>query len=550
MKDGPVVVADERLRTFLHAVPELLRADRAPSAQVARVAELARTLMDGRFAAVALLQDDGDLGNTAWAGLPRTVTARWGRHPLRPMLLHTVELAGGTLRLSDPGDLSALGLPAGHPEMTSFLGTTLRHRGRPLGVLYLADPENGKPWTEADEALADRFGVAVGEALGGVALLRDALKSRRWMRAAATMTRDVLSPRVDEPLRLISDWARELAEADIVTLMLLDRDREPVRVRIRYARGMHAQETLSGHDFLLESSRWTQRVIETGRGQVLTHLPSAERDGFRQLSGVDLGPAMMLPLQGVESVFGTLFLGRVSESARFTQADAEIAGTFAHHAAMVLELAAARDVTEQLHRLEERQRIARDLHDHVIQRLYGAGMSLNRIARTGDDDVRAGIEAAVAGLDDTIRQIRSTILGLRSAEDNYVTFEKLVMDIAAEATPLLGFEPAVSLEAPAGEVTGRLAGDLAACVREGLSNVVRHAGAHHVEIHASVDASRLRLTLRDDGVGIQSVRRSGLRNLAERAAQHGGTFDLTSEPGAGTVLTWDLPLPAERARGS
>jgi len=363
------------------------------------------------------------------------------------------------------------------------------------------------------------------------------------------MTRDVLAPKVDEPLRLISDRARELAEADVVALMLLDRDEEPARVRIRYARGLHVQESLHNHDFLLQDSRWTERVIETGRGQVLAHLPDAERGGFRAMSGIDIGPAMMLPLQGVESVFGTLFLGRVTESPRFSQADAEIAGTFAHHAAMVLELASARDVAEQLHRLEDRQRIARDLHDHVIQRLYGTGMSLNRLASRSDGDVRAGIETAIGALDDTIRQIRSTILSLRTAEDPYATFEKLVMDIAAEATPLLGFEPQVHLEAPAGEVSGRLAGDLAACVREGLSNVVRHAHADKVEIDAWVDATGMRLTLHDNGSGIRSERRSGLLNLAERASQHGGTFEVSSPPGDGTLLIWVVPIPSQRRPG-
>jgi signal transduction histidine kinase len=502
--------------------------------------------MGAHFATAALVQDDGELGQAGFAGLPRALTSSWGRHPLRPILLHTVDLAGGTLRLTEDADIAALGLPPGHPEITSFLGATLRRRGRAFGVVYLGESENGQPWTEEDEALMGSLGAAVGEALGTVDLLRDALKSRRWMRAATTMTRDVLSPRVDEPLRLISDRARELAEADIVALMLLDREQEPACVRIRYARGLHAQESLHGHDFSLDDSKWTERVIQTARGQVLANLPDAERDGFRAMSGVDIGPAMMLPLQGIESVFGTLFLGRISESPRFSQADAEIAGTFAHHAAMVLELASARQVAEQLHRLEDRQRIARDLHDHVIQRVYATGISLNRLGRSSDGEVSAGISAAVAALDETIRQIRSTILSLRSNEDNYVTLEKLVMDIAGEATPLLGFEPQVSLEAPAGEVTGRLAGDLAACVREGLSNVVRHAHADRVEIHASVDSSRMRLTLRDNGVGISSERRSGLLNLAERATEHGGTFELCSEPGDGTQLTWVVPFPGQR----
>jgi signal transduction histidine kinase len=268
---------------------------------------------------------------------------------------------------------------------------------------------------------------------------------------------------------------------------------------------------------------------------------------------------MLIPLQGQDTVLGALFLGRLSEAPRFTEADVEVAGTFARHAAIVLELAAAREVAEKVQRLEDRNRLARDLHDHVIQRLYGTGMSLQRLTGRVDGDVRARLEAAVTALDDTITQIRTTIMSLRSADEHHVTLEKLVSEIVSEAAPLLGFEPLVSLEAPSGEVSGPLAADLAACVREGLSNVVRHASASHVEVVATVDGDGggdggagggVRLTVRDDGVGIRSSRRSGLANLAERAVQHGGSFEIETGPGAGTALTWVVPFPQQRPPSS
>ncbi len=528
---------------LLAALPELMRADRPHAARVARVAELGRSVFGADVAGAALLQDDGTLGPPCFAGMPPVAVGRGPVDPFSERLLQEVEEAGGTLRLSGPAALSALRLPPGHPELHTFLGTRLCGNGRTVGILYVGQRRPGPAWTEEDEALAGELGAGLGEAVAGVQLLRDALKARRWMSAATSMTRDLLAPDLDEPLRLVSDRARELSEAHLVAVMLLG---EHDRVRIRYARGLHSEEALLGREFALEDSAWVRRVLRSRRGQVVAHLPDVERGGFHEMSGADLGPGMLIPLQGQDSVLGALFLGRLSEAPRFTEADVEVAGTFARHAAIVLELAAAREVADKVQRLEDRNRLARDLHDHVIQRLYGTGMSLQQLAGRVDGDVQARLETAVSSLDETISQIRTTIMSLRTADEHHVTLEKLVSEIVSEAAPLLGFEPLVSLEAPSGEVAGALAADLAACVREGLSNVVRHASASHVEVVATVDRGGVRLTVRDDGVGIRSTRRSGLANLAERAAQHGGTFEVETAPGAGTALTWVVPFPRQR----
>jgi signal transduction histidine kinase len=261
------------------------------------------------------------------------------------------------------------------------------------------------------------------------------------------------------------------------------------------------------------------------------------------MSGVELGPAMLLPLRGTDHVRGALFLARYRESARFSEADLETASAFADHAAVSLELAAARETTEQLRLMEERNRIARDLHDHVIQRLYATGMSLQRVTRMVEGEARERVELGVGMIDETISQIRDTIQALRTAEQAAaMTLGTLVVTIGREATPLLGFAPVIALEPPANEISGPLAADLAASVREGMSNVVRHAHATSVELAGRIEASTLLLTLRDDGVGIRSNRRSGLANLAQRTRQHGGRLDVSSPPEGGTVLSWEIPL--------
>jgi signal transduction histidine kinase len=204
-------------------------------------------------------------------------------------------------------------------------------------------------------------------------------------------------------------------------------------------------------------------------------------------------------------------------------------------------------VAEHLQVLEERNRIGRDLHDHVVQRLYGTGMSLQRVVKELHGPPAERITDAIGILDDTIRQIRNTIMSLRSPDEE-ATLEVLIGDIAREAASLLGFSPLVALEAPAGELGGPLAADLAACVREGISNAVRHANAGTIEIHAEVDTSALVLTLRDNGVGIQSNRRSGLDNMAARVRRYGGKLEVSSAPGAGTELSWRVPMPRKPSR--
>jgi signal transduction histidine kinase len=530
------LTVDEKVRHVLTVVPTLLRADRPPAAALPHVTDLARTLFNAERAGATLLEDDGTLGAMNFAGIPRQPTGAYGPSRSERGLFNQLARLEEVLRVDDVPAQALLADAA--PGIRHLLGIPLCSGRRTIGLLYVADPLGGGPFTADDEQVAKALGETVGSALDNAALLRDALRDRAWMRAANAMTRDLLSE-VDEPLRLISDRARDLAEADLVLMLIRDGD----EMRVRYARGLGSENELPGTTYPAHHAV-TGRVLSSGRSVMIADLSQAtEPVEIRRIGDVDLGPAMLVPLHGATEVLGALFLCRHQGARRFSEADLETAGTFADHAAVSLELAGAREVAEKLRLLEERNRIARDLHDHVIQRLYATGMSLQQVLSKVDESTRARIELSVSTLDDTIRQIRNTIMTLRSPEESGSTLGTLAVTIMREAAPLLGFSPVVALEAPVQEISGSLAADLAACIREGMSNVVRHARAEQVELRGSTDGGQLTLVLKDDGIGIRSSRRSGLDNLSKRVQQHGGTLEISTAAGGGTQLTWRVPLP-------
>ncbi len=529
---------DDRIRTFLTVMPRLLRAERSPVAALRDIADVAREIFEATCAGAALLEDDGAFGPMGFSGLTPDVVKALSASADGHLLFSGVN-GTGTVRYDDVGTAASRArVPAAHPPLRHVLATPLRAQERVLGVLYIADRTDGEPFSSAAERLADATGGLMGAALENAQLLRDALHARSWMRAATGITQELFAGELRRPLQHIADRVHELADADCVGLAVL----EDEALVVRHATGPDLDPLVLGRLLPLERTRLAERTIRSGRGQVIAALDPETRDSLRAWSGIEVGPAMMLPLRGADGVLGIMFVGRAVGAARFDETDVEIAGSFANHASIAVEMANARQVAEHLHLLEDRNRIGRDLHDHVVQRLYGTGMTLQRVVKQVDGPTRDRVADAIATLDDTIRQIRETISSLQSP-DEQVTLEKLIGEIAREATPLLGFSPLVALEEPTGELAGPLAADLAACVREGLSNAVRHSRADSVEIHGAVDTSSLVLTLRDDGIGIQSDRRSGLDNMATRVKAYGGSLNVRSGPGEGTELSWRVPMP-------
>lgn len=258
-----------------------------------------------------------------------------------------------------------------------------------------------------------------------------------------------------------------------------------------------------------------------------------------------------VPIRVRDEVFGNLYLTDKTTAEVFSDVDEELVVGLAAAAGVAIENARLHARVQDLRLVEDHERIARDLHDTVIQRLFATGLSLQGVAGLVRSDAHAAVEridSAVEELDLTVKEIRSAIFGLEMSRVAREGLRGRALETAREAGEALGFEPTLYVEGPLDTgVTDELAQDLLATLREALSNVARHAKASRVNIGMTVGDGEVCLTVSDDGVGppegdIQSG--NGLRNMAARAERHGGSMDLRRDPQtSGTLLEWRVPRP-------
>jgi signal transduction histidine kinase len=286
-------------------------------------------------------------------------------------------------------------------------------------------------------------------------------------------------------------------------------------------------------------------VLATGEPVTVEEFSRDERVARVARERMTLGPAMIFPLGGPGNVRGVLTVGRRPGSMPLASAAVEMVGSFAAQAGVALELADARRDAEQITVLQDRERIARDLHDLVIQRLYATGMSLQgAMPLISRPEAADRVSRAVDALDDTIGDIRSAIFALQARHDvKHASLRERILEIMDEMTGPLGFAPSLTLTGDLGEhVPEEIARHMLGALRESLSNAARHADARRVDVIVDAGADLI-LVVRDDGVGLREItRRSGLANLADRAEQLGGTLKVGSADGGGTELHWQVPL--------
>jgi signal transduction histidine kinase len=258
-----------------------------------------------------------------------------------------------------------------------------------------------------------------------------------------------------------------------------------------------------------------------------------------------LGPAIILPLGAPGDVRGVFTVGRDTGAMPLAPEAVEMVQTFAAQAGIALELAEHRRDAERLAILSDRDRIARDLHDLVIQRLYATGMSLQgAMPLLTRPEAATRVSTAVDALDETIREIRSAIFSLQSRGDaKQFGLRAKVLEVVDQMTPALGFAPSLRLVGPLDEAVPAEVGEqMLSALREALSNAARHAAASRVDVTVDVGPELL-LRVRDDGTGIgQTTRRSGLANMAERASDLGGKLTIAAANGGGTQLDWRVPV--------
>jgi signal transduction histidine kinase len=534
-----VIRAQERLQGLLRATRSVVsRLDLNETLR--HIVEAACELVDAPYGALGVIAPSGSgLEAFVHSGLDEATVAAIGGLPEGKGLLGVLIEEPHAVRLANLGSHPrTVGFPEGHPPMKAFLGVPVPVRGEIFGNLYLTRPDE-REFSEADEELVASLAATAGLAIENARLYDEARQRQQWLQASTVVTRGSLTDS-DDSLVEIARQVADLADAEICTVVLVLAPGD--RLRVEVAEGREAS-ILRGMVYPLAG---------TVSGEVLrTAEPVSIADVTREGSGrialserVDIGPAMVLPLAGSKGARGTLVVGRSPGRRPFTGAETEMASTFATQAALALELAEARADQERLQLYEDRARIARDLHDHVIQQLYASGLTVQGISRRlGDPELVTRLEEVVVSLDDAIGQIRTSIFQLRQPERRGL--RAIVTAIVADLRGGLGFEPFVRFVGPVDSLTdGPTCEDVAAIVRESLTNITRHASASTAELEVRAEHQQLVVTVRDDGSGMgRSSRRSGLDNLRVRAERRGGTIVLADGIGGrGLSVIWSVPL--------
>jgi signal transduction histidine kinase len=516
---GDVVTSRERLRALLDAVVGI-GTDLDLRSTLQRIVEAACALAGARYGALGVIgAGRTELADFITHGIDPATHAAIGDLPRGRGVLGLLITDPHPVRLPDiTRHPDSYGFPPHHPPMHSFLGVPVRTRDQIFGNLYLAEKKDAAEFSDDDEEIVVALAAAAGVAIDNARLYALAQRRERWLAATAEITGVLLGTvRRTEALRLIARRAREVSGAALVMVLLND------EVNARYTIEAAEGADLAGRQI---PAFEVAELHEVGDLRAAAEWPGP----------VPAGPALIAPLAAAGTLHGLLIV---------TQADgvdAVLLSTFAGQAALVLERARAQEEREQLVVLEDRERIARDLHDVVIQRLFATGMQLQgAVPQAARPEAVVRINQAVDDLDATIRDIRRSIFELRAPAGPSLRTELHETVEAAAAT--LGFRPVLDTVGPIDSaIPDDVVPEVLAVLREALANVARHAAASSVRVTVRALDGEIVLTVEDDGVGTDpAAARGGLVNMSERAHDLGGTFTINPGPGgAGTVITWRI----------
>nr|WP_237568900.1 GAF domain-containing sensor histidine kinase [Mycolicibacterium lacusdiani] len=510
-----------------------------------RIAKAAIELTGARYGALGVRDSGGALSSFLHQGIDPELVRSIGPLPVGKGVLGVPLEDAPALRLDDLAHHpAAAGFPPHHPPMHAFLGVPITIRGEVYGSLYVTHAEPGQKFSESDEVSVRVLASAAAVAIDNARLFERVRAAGTWTQASREISTALLSGAKgsENPLRLIAERARDLtgAEQAIVLVPEEDPDDGAQTLVVSAAIGLHAEDVV-GRRVPVDSS--------TSGGVFLTGLPIITESFLHPIqSFTDVGqrPAIVMPLSADDSVIGVIVVARRQDDTPFDPSYLDLVSDFARHAALALTLASARARERELTVLNDRERIAHDLHDHVIQRLFAAGLDLQgTIARSKAPEVNERLSRTLDDLQSTIETIRTTIFELQSpaaSADLRVRLRALVSDLVGDS----GISTTVRVVGPVGGLTGHIAENAEAVATEAISNAVRHSNASHVSVTVTV-RDEFTLEVADDGGGIpeDNPRRSGLANMQRRAELLGGDCTVDSGPDTGTLVRWSVPVLAD-----
>ena len=510
------------------------------------VVEAAVRLVDAKYGAMGVVGQGGRLAEFIPIGVSDEEIRRIHHWPEGRGLLGALIRDPKPMRIADLGAHAlSSGFPDGHPPMTSFLGAPIRIRDEVYGNLYLTEKRDGREFDEEDEAVLVALAAAAGVAIENARLYDEARRQQRWLAASAEVTRTLLSgAALSDALALVTAKSLEMSGADLVALALPTPDGR--QLQIEHAAGDGAAGAVGL--VLPTSGSASGLVLSSGEQLRVDDFSHDLRVAQAARERLNLGPTILVPLGGAGNVRGVLTAGRRPGAMPLAPAAVEMLVTFASQAGIALELAEHRRQAEQVAVFEDRERIARDLHDLVIQRLYATGISLQgATSLISSPEIAQRVSVAVDALDETIREIRTSIFALQTRQLTPLpALRARILQVVDEMTDVLGFPPGLILEGRLDDVPDDVGEHLLGALREALANAARHSGASQVDVRVRAEAE-LWLTVCDNGSGIKAGgRRSGLNNLDQRALNLGGSFRVAPAAGGGTELDWRVPLASPR----
>jgi signal transduction histidine kinase len=525
-----------RLRSLLRANQAIVEQLDLPIV-LERIVASAVELVGAKYGALGVVAIDGSLEQFINVGMTPDEIIAIGHLPEGHGLLGALIEDPRPIRLERlSDDERSTGFPVGHPPMGAFLGVPVRVRNEVYGNLYLSN-EDTRAFSAEDEQLVTALAATAGIAIENARLYAETQRRQAWSAASAEFTANLLSPENGDAVEILAGRILELSAADVVWVLLPGEN--PAELVITVARG--EDETKMQGSFITEIDSLAASII---RGGVPRQVDDGIDLGFTLSDGRSLGPAMAVPLMTDGLAEGVLLVARLQRGLPFAVSDLEMAADFAGQASVAMELEAARADRQRMVVLEDRGRIARDLHDHVIQQLFGTGLELQSIAGALPmGPVSDRIIQSVTNLDATISQIRTIIFALSAqVSEAPASIRHAIIDLANELAPALSSTPTVSFAGPVDLiVTNDLADDVLAVAREGLVNVIKHANASRSSVSLAVREGQVYLEIVDDGDGFdETTRRSGVANLEHRAVKRRGAFAIESSS-AGTRLLWQVP---------
>lgn len=539
-----------------HGTPELAAAVRAAASgshletTLREVLRAAVRHVEATYGALGVLSPDGQrLDRVIIEGGDDEARRRIGAAPTGEGLLGLLVAEPVALRLDDMAEHPAFrGFPEGHPPMRSFLGVPVCVGDVVLGNLYLTEKAGGRPFTDADVEMTQSLAAVAGLAIENAQLMERAELRRAWAQAGMDVSATLLGGAVPhEVLRTGAARVAELSGADAAAVLVPEPD-DPEVLRVVVAVGPKGPDSegvrvpLAGGLLSAGQRSGTVQLVSDVATEQLTGSTPALALAL-EFAG-DYGPALLIPVGGPPAL-GTLALLRNRGREPFEPELRTLAGGFAAQATVAMELVRSQRRERRLQVQADRDRIARDLHDHVVQRIFATALALDRIGRSVEaesPELAARLAERVDELDGTISRIRTSIFELQHQDASPEGVRHRLVDVVRSVIDGHGLRPDLRVHGEVEDLPAELVHDVVAAVRELVTNVVRHARAERVTVTVTV-THEVRVQVADDGRGLPSITvRSGLANLADRAERRGGRLTASGGP-AGSEVEWTVPLP-------